>query len=153
MTKRLAAFIDELTDGTEAAARAEDEFRRTVAARLKALETERVFAFRRLNLMRAIAASMTEAENEEMALAAAAIELRGRLGWSSDSDARSEVLSRFSPVVKGIFALSVRDVTADQDVGPARKLAEFEQWYAATHAGPFWALFDSPMPETPLVDF
>jgi len=153
MTKHLAAFINRLTAATEAAARAEDEFRRTVAGRMRALETERAFAFRRLNLMRAIAEAMIEAENEEAAVAAAAAELRGRLGWSSDSDARSEVLSRFSPVAKAMFALSAEEVTAEHDADPARNLAEFEQWYAATHTVPFWALFENPLPETPLVDF
>jgi len=32
-------------------------------------------------------------------------------------------------------------------------LASFEAWYRDTHPGPFWALFDHDMPETPLVDF
>jgi hypothetical protein len=37
------------------------------------------------------------------------------------------------------------------DIGDA--LARFEAWYAATHSGPFWALFEHYVTETPVVDF
>jgi hypothetical protein len=32
-------------------------------------------------------------------------------------------------------------------------LAEFERWYRETHPNPFWKLFETYMPETPVVDF
>ena len=35
----------------------------------------------------------------------------------------------------------------------AQELANFEIWYGATHTVAFWDLFETVMPETPLVDF
>ena len=33
------------------------------------------------------------------------------------------------------------------------ELAAFEEWYAQTHPVQFWVLFETYIPETPLVDF
>jgi hypothetical protein len=148
-----ASFLGTLKAAAEGAAIAETEFRRQAADRTKALERERAFAFRRLNLMRAVAEAVAAAESEEIAVAASLALLRSRLGWSSDSDARSEVLSRFSPVAAAVFAcLAPLDgETSAPDV--TRVLEEFEAWYAATRATPFWALFEQYVAETPVVDF
>jgi hypothetical protein len=43
------------------------------------------------------------------------------------------------------------DVERGDDVLGA--LAAFETWYAETHTGPFWHLFEVYIPETPRVDF
>ena len=80
--------------------------------------------------------------------------MRAKLGWSSDSDARTEVLSRFVPVAQQVFA---NLVPAAERVAPVpdviRTLTEFETWYGEIHPNPFWMLFENQMPETPLVDF
>ncbi|MGX9576492.1 hypothetical protein [Mesorhizobium sp. f-mel] len=90
-------FLVELKTAAEAAKVAEGRFRREAAVRIAALEQERAFAFRRLNLMQAIAEAMASAESEEIAVASAFATLRTRLGWNSDSEARSEVIARFRP--------------------------------------------------------
>ena len=141
-------FLDELKCAAERASQAEDAFRREIAARTKSLERERAFAHRRLNMMRDIDEVIAPAASEENAIAAAEAALRLRLGWPDLSPARTEVLSRFAPVARAVFAIRESD---DNDVVAA--LASFEEWYRDTHPGPFWALFDHEMPETPLVDF
>lgn len=153
MTAHLSSFLDSLKIATDVAAKAEDEFRRSVATRIKALETERAFAFRRLNLMRAIAEAIAAAESEEAAVSGASAALRSRLGWSSDSDARDEVLSRFAAIAKAMFAQLASEEAEQEPADTAKALAEFEAWYAATHTAPFWVLFENVMPETPVVDF
>ncbi|HTQ83794.1 MAG TPA: hypothetical protein VMI47_11050 [Pseudolabrys sp.] len=125
-----------------------------MAARVKALERERAFAFRRFNLMRSIADAIAGAESEEIAVAAATAVLRTKLGWSSDSDARAAVLSRFTPVAQAMFASLAPPQSGDgppPDVVAA--LGEFERWYAESHPNLFWILFENYMPETPVVDF
>jgi len=148
------SFLDTLEFAANKATQAENDFRRESAARAKVLERERAFAHRRLNFVRAIADAVATAENSEMAVAAATVVIRTKLGWSSDSDARALVLSRLAPVVQQVFA-SV--VSADEDDAPpadvVRCLTEFETWYRDTHPNPFWALFEHYMPETPVVDF
>jgi hypothetical protein len=149
-----STFLDALKLATERANAAEDEFRREVAVRVKALERDRAFAFRRLNLMRAIADAIGGAESEEIAVAVAAAMLRTKLGWSSDSEARDVTLSRFAPVAQAMFAsLAPAESESDDRPDVVDALAGFERWYAETHPNPFWVLFDTYMPETPLVDF
>jgi hypothetical protein len=148
------SFLDDLKRATERATAAESDFRRDIAQRLKALENERAFAFRRYNLMRAIADVVASAESEEIAVAGATAMLRARLGWASDSEARDAVVTRFTPVAQAMFASlapSDDEDAAAPDVIAA--LAEFERWYGETHPNPFWILFENTMPETPVVDF
>lgn len=152
------SFLDALKEAADRATAAEDDFRRDIAQRIKALETERAFAFRRLNLMRAIAEVVAGAEGEEIAVAAATAVLRAKLGWAGDSEARDEVVSRFAPVAQAMFASLSPETPAptgkdapEPDVVGA--LAEFERWYAETHPDAFWTLFENYLPETPVVDF
>lgn len=153
MTAQGFLFLDQLKTAADAASAAEAAFRQQAAEQIAALDRERAFAFRRLNLMRAIANAIVETETEELAVANALATLRAKLDWSSDSDARALVLSRFSPVAQAMFG----NLMPSQDQVPlpdvAQALAEFENWYAQTRATPFWSLFDHYRPETPVVDF
>jgi hypothetical protein len=158
----LAPFLDSLDAAAKSAAAAETAYRREAAERIKSLERERSFAYRRANLMRPIADAVARAESEEMAVAGSQAILRAKLGWSSDSEARSAILTEFAPVVRGLFAnLHPQPDTPPSDTPPSGTppadvlalLGVFEAWYEATHRKPFWDLFDQPMPETPLVDF
>jgi hypothetical protein len=148
------SFLDDLKRATERAAAAENDFRREIAQRIKAIENERAFAFRRYNLMRAIADVVASAESEEIAVAGATALLRAKLGWPSDSEARSAVLSRFAPVVQAMFAsLAPSDDEDAPTPDVIGALSEFERWYGETHPNPFWILFENYLPETPVVDF
>lgn len=149
-----SSFLDALRQDADRAGRAEDEYRHEVAARTKALEQERAFAHRRLNFMCAVAETVVAADSEAVAVAAAKSVMRNKLGWGGDDDeARAEVLERFAPVAQQVFKGLA---PADDEAPPPDVLAAlnaFEAWYGSTHPGPFWALFEHYMPETPLVDF
>ena len=147
------AFLGALQAAAHDAEAAEAAFRRNAAARIAALEQEGAFAFRRVNFLRAIADAVSGAEDEQAAAAHANAALHARLGWTSDSEARSAVVARFAPVAEALFLAlpSEADRPAPADVRAA--LASFETWYAETHERPFWALFEHYVPETPLVDF
>ena len=147
------SFLDALATAADEAEKAEATFRRDIAGRIKALEQERAFAFRRLNFMRAVADVIASAESEEIAVAHALATMRTRLGWSSDSEARSEVLSRFAPVAEAAFASLAPPEAETEEADVPKALADFEAWYAATRGSPFWILFEQYMPETPRVDF
>lgn len=152
-----ASFLDALKLETERATAAENDFRRDIAQRFKELEMVRAAAFRRFNLMRAVAEVVASAESEEIAVAGATGMLRAKLNWSTDSEARSEVLSRFAAVAQAMFAsLAPSDDENEEDAATPdviAALAEFERWYRETHPNPFWVLFETYMPETPIVDF
>jgi hypothetical protein len=146
-------FVTALQAAAEGAAKAEAEFRRHASQRLATLEAARAFAYRRLNLMKAVADAAAGSASEEIAVANALAVLRAKLGWHGDSVARSEVLSRFAAVARAVAG----GFSAREDDGPEpdvmTALAEFETWYAENHPGPFSALFEQHLPETPVVDF
>ncbi len=146
------SFLEDLRVAARDAEAAEAGFRREVAARISDLEQQRAFAFRRLNLMQAIAEAAGPAEDEPTAMAYALAALRARLNWESDSEARAAVLARFAPVAQAVFAsLMPDDDNSAADVAAA--LTQFEIWYSQTHTAPFWTLFEHYIPETPRVDF
>ncbi len=146
------SFLENLRVAARDAEAAEAGFRREVAARISDLEQQRAFAFRRLNLMQAIAEAAGPAEDEPTAMAYALAALRARLNWESDSEARAAVLARFAPVAQAVFAsLMPDDDNSAADVAAA--LTQFEIWYSQTHTAPFWTLFEHYIPETPRVDF
>ena len=150
----ISSFLNALELAAKQSEQIENDFRREWAERIKSLERERAFAHRRLNFMRTIVDAVATAESEEIAVAAATAVVRAKLGWSSDSDARAEVLAHFLPVAQQAFASL--EPTADDAVPPPdlmHALTEFETWYRETHPNPFWMLFENQMPETPLVDF
>jgi hypothetical protein len=147
-------FLDMLELAASRSAQAESDFRREWTERIKALEHERACAHRRLNFMRAITEAVATAESEEIAVAAATAAMRAKLGWWDESDARTEVLLRFVPVARQVFA-GLTSVVEEEAPPPdiLGALAAFETWYRETHPHPFWILFENQMPETPLVDF
>jgi hypothetical protein len=155
--KPTPSFLDDLKLAADRASAAEDQFRSEFAKRTKALESDRAFAFRRLNLMRAVADVVADMEGEEIAVAAATAVLRTKLGWSDDSEPRDLVVSRFAPVAAAMYASLSPDIEGQENQAPApdvmATLAEFERWYAETHPQPFWVLFENYLPETPRVDF
>jgi hypothetical protein len=160
-------FLDALKAAADEAEKAEGALRREMAQRIAVLERKRAFAFRRLNLMRAVTKAVADAERddiaaeegavpadalEEVAVACAQDALCDKLGWSSLSPARNEVLTHFKPVARFVFRSLNRPDDADT-VQVQDALAAFEAWYAGSHEQPFWALFDHYIPETPRVDF
>jgi hypothetical protein len=136
-------LLDRLKAEAEQADKAEDAYRREAAQRIKALEQERSFAYRRLNLLRAVAGAMAEAEQEKEAVAAAERVLRDKLGWASDSAPRLAVLRQFDAVASAMHGAAEETAA----------LSRFEAWYQEAHGSPFWILFEHYMRETPLVDF
>jgi hypothetical protein len=147
------SFLDALKQAASDAETAEAVFRREVATRIKLLEQERAFAFRRLNFMRAVAGVIASAEGEEIAVANALAVLREKLGWGTDSDARSAVLTRFAVVAQAAFASLAPPEAEAQEADVGKALAEFEAWYAQNHPTSFWVLFEQHVAEFPVVDF
>jgi hypothetical protein len=149
----VAAFLNNLAKAADKAAAAEKQYRQEASASIRRLERERAFAYRRLNLLRAVADAMKNAENLEAAVDCALAILRSKLGWSDvDSDATSAVCTHFAPVARVIFTtFEPAEEPGDSDLAGA--LAAFEAWYSSTHPEPFWVLFEQHMVETPRVDF
>ena len=153
--KSSPSFLDALKSEADRASGVESAFHRELTQRIKALEQERAFAFRRLNLMQSIAQAVATTEEPAVAVANSLALLRTELGWDEDSESRSAVLSRFAPVAEAVFVNLIppnEGHAPSPDAAVINALAEFERWYAATYPTPFWALFDRYVPEMPLVE-
>ncbi len=149
----MIAFLDALTQAASRADGAEAELRKEMSARLKAIEQERAFAYRRLNLMRAVAQAVAGAGSQDAAAAQAAAALRERLGWSGDSEPRLRTLEKFAPVAKAVFASLAPAEAEAPEADALAALGDFEAWYLQSFGTPFWVLFEHYIPETPVVDF
>ena len=151
MTLAATSFLDRFKAAAAQAEAAETQYRQEAVQRIAHLEKERAFAFRRLNLLIALAGAAGQAESEDAAVANGLALLRDRINWSTVDEKRSEVLSRFSSVVAAVFRVVTRpeDVSSDS---VADALAEFEAWYLDHRLNPFWALFEQELPELPLVE-
>ncbi len=147
-----SSFLDALKTAATEADAAEANFRKQFDDRIRTLEQERAFAYRRFNLMCAIANAIAPAKDEEQAVAIARATLRSSVGWEDDSETRTETLTRFAPVSQAAFAsLAPPEAEADE-AGVPQALAEFEAWYLAERGQPFWNLFEQYIPELPLVE-
>ncbi len=153
MNVMASSFLDKLQSAVTRADAAESELRKEIAARLKTIESDRMFAYRRLNLMRAVAEGVVAAESEEIAIANSLGVLRSKLGWSSDSEPRQAVLSNFAPVGKAVFLSLAPPEAEAPEADVIATLTQFENWYAEKHGTPFWILFENYIRETPVVDF
>ena len=150
---RAAAWLAELAAATGEADRAEQAWRAESLRRAQELADARAFAWRRANLLRAVAQSVAAAEDEAGAVADGLACLRERLGWAANSAAREEIVQAFAPVCAELHACGQPEEEGQEPPDPAAALAAFEAWYQAARGTPFWILFETYMPETPVVDF
>ena len=144
------SLVDQLKQAADEAGAVEASFRREAAERIRLLEQERSFAFRRYNVIRSVATAIASAENEEAACLRATAQLRAQLDLPSSIEAA--VAEYFSPVARLIYA-SLKPEPADCIAEARAALGDFEAWYAATYGRSFWMLLEVHMVETPVVDF
>jgi hypothetical protein len=135
-----------------AAGEAEGTLRKQMEAEILRLERERAFAYRRLNFVRTLSDGIHSAENEEAAVARGCAVARTELGWESDSETRTETLSRLVPFIRSAFACRASEGAEAPVDGAAKTLADFEAWYMKRFGQPFWMLFERHIEELPLVE-
>jgi hypothetical protein len=147
-----ASYLDRLDRAARAASAEEDTYRKVTMERIKALERQRAFAFRRLNLVRAVAASIADANDEAEAAARGSATFLRELNWNGASERQREVVDKFLPVVTALWQM--RDGSLpDGEAGPAdAALADFERWFAENRNAPFESLMDTEVLELPLVE-
>jgi hypothetical protein len=130
----------------------EAALRKQMESEILRLERQRAFAFRRLNFMRLLSDGIEAAENEEAAVAMGCATVRTQLGWHSESETRTETLSRLTPVIQTTFAC-LNPAEAEPPTAKAvEALADFEAWYEARFGQAFWSLFEQQVEELPLVE-
>ena len=164
-TQQLSALLDDFERSAHAASVNEENYRREVAVRLKELENDRAFGFRRLNLMRTVIAALQGCETEEEALAGGSAAFLREVGWSSESEAQQEALEQFHPDSRACWqtrqlgaeteADGETEATVKGEAEPAEignRLNEFERWFGKARNGPFLSVLEREIVELPLVE-
>jgi hypothetical protein len=148
----MCGYLAGLQATADAAAHRETAFRKEAPQRIATLERERAFAYRRLNLMRAIDGAVDGAESEDSAVRAGLAMLRAKVDETSESSIPTPVMTHFASVVASVF--HVVEGEGELPVSAiGETLAVFEAWYLAAYSKPFLTLFEHVMPQTPVVDF
>lgn len=148
-----AAWLDDLHQAAHAAGVAEEQFRKEAARQAAELATARAFAWRRLNLLRAVARAVAGTQDEAAATAAgraAFLRETGLAGAGGGSPA--EVADRFSPVVVAVWHATRPDAPDDAAAEAGAALAAFEGWYGDTRSTAFLHLMEREIVELPLVE-
>jgi hypothetical protein len=150
-TPALQALLAAFETAAGAARETEAFLRQQLEAEILRLERQRAFAYRRLSFVRVLSESIQLAENTEAALAKGRAAVRTELGWHSDSETRTETLTRLAPLFQATFAClgSAADASPTEVV---KALDAFEAWYETRFEQSFWSLFDQHIEEMPLVE-
>lgn len=148
----LAIYLDRLDRSARDANAKEDTLRRDLTRRLRELEDERAFAFRRLNLMRSVSASIAEAKDGAEAVQKGSSVLLREVGWTGANEQQKQVVERFIPVVISAWNAAREEGGDPHGDAVGRALAEFENWFAEDRKTPFLALLGREVVELPLVE-
>jgi hypothetical protein len=138
-----------LEQAAEAAKAAEDAFRKSAAAETARLQGIRVIAFRRVRLVDLLERSMPPGDDVEARVEYQADRLCREFGWSRESAAHAEVIARLQPVFRALAT----GATSTQGGEVVKSLEAFENWFSSARGISFYALFDTHVQETPVVDF
>src|SRR5262245_18663542 len=145
----MPAFVQDLEWQAKLAARAEADYRIQTRDRLAQLEAARVSAYRRLNLLRDMAAAIAAVADEAPAIEAGLDYACTRTGWSEADTAYAEVRARLKPVAEAIRAAD-QPATPEQPPlpvqAPVLAFASFEAWYRARFDADFLSLMASDTP-------
>ncbi len=150
----MPAFVDDLRRRAEEAARAESTYRAEARDRLAALEQARILAYRRVEMIDALARTVAAGEDRITATDAGVTMLCDMTGWSSADAAHDEVRRQLAAVADQAW-LAEHPAEADgKPVDVAQAFARFEAWYAERFGAAFTSLIARDVPSlTPLVDF
>lgn len=151
-TPALTELLNRLDQTARQASTAEDAFRREAVEKIRALEHDRIYAFRRLNLVRSVVAAMAGAENEEQASARGRTALLNELNWTGASEAQREVTARFQPVLDLLWRMQEGNPAGKDEPTLEQALAAFERWFGENRKGSFMSLMDGEPLELPLVE-
>jgi hypothetical protein len=150
----MPAFVDDLRRRAEEAARVEAAYRSEARDRLAALEQARVLAYRRVEMVDALARAVAAGEDRTTATDAGVSTLCDMTGWSSADAAYDEVRQQLGAVADQAWLAEHPAEANGKPVDVPQAFARFEAWYAERFGAAFTSLIAREVPSlTPLVDF
>ena len=152
ISSEYAAYLDGLDRLAREASAAEEQFRKEAAKRAEQLKNERVFAFRRLNLLRAIGRAVAAAKDEGEAQRSGRDALFREVLWSGVTPPQQEAAERFTPVILAVWAATGPNRESEDGASVADAMAEFESWFEENRNTAFLNLMEREVVELPLVE-
>jgi hypothetical protein len=146
------AYLEDLGAVAREASIAEEQYRKQAALRAEELKAERAFAFRRLNLVKAIGRAVSSAENEEDALKTGRSVFLREVSWNGATQKQKEVADRFNPVILSVWSAVQPEQEMEEQPLVGDALAAFEDWYRESRNTAFLNLMEREIVELPLVE-
>jgi hypothetical protein len=167
MPASVDSLIARLQADCTAAEAAERSIRASVDAQIKAAETDRAFAWRRLNALSDMAKVAAAEPEREAAVERQLIALFRDIGWvetalSELGEGAQPLIDALRPIAEALHAQAHPappaegeevGTTAEPAVDPLAAFRAFEAWYQADRGQPFLQVFERYTPPTPLVEF
>lgn len=152
ISSEYAAYLDDLDRRAREASVAEEQFRKEAARQTEHLKNERVFAYRRLNLLRAIGRAVATAKDEAEAQGSGGSVFYREVGWSGATQAQRDAAEQFMPVILAIWNAAGPDREVDEECSIPEVLAAFERWFEESRSTAFLNLMEREVVELPLVE-
>lgn len=165
MPATVDSLIERLQADCTAAEAAERSIRASVDQQIKAAETRRAFAWRRLNALSDMARVAALEPDREAAVERQLVALFHDIGWVESGlaelgEGAQPLIDALRPIAEALHAQAHPAPAAEGEppaaepaVDPLAAFRAFEAWYEAERGQPFLQVFERYMPPTPLVEF
>ena len=163
MPSVLDSLIDRLQADCTAAEAAERSVRASVESQIKAAETARAFAWRRLNALTDMAKAAAQEPDPEASIERQLVALFREIGWLETSlaelgEGAQPLIEAVRPVAEALHA-QTHPAPAKEGEEPApvadpiEAFRAFEAWYERERGQPFLKVYERYVPPTPVVEF
>jgi len=156
-------LIARLQADCTAAEAAERSVRASVDAQIKAAETARAFAWRRLNALSDMAKEAAAEPDPEASIERQLVALFREIGWLETSltelgEGAQPLIDAVKPIAEALHAQAhpapVEEGEPPAPVAdPIEAFRAFEAWYERERGQPFLKAYERYVPPTPVVDF
>ncbi len=165
MPSAIDTLIARLQADCTAAEAAERSVRASVDAQIKAAETDRAFAWRRLNALSDMARIAAGEPKRDVAVERQLIALFREIGWIENDlaelgEGARPLIDRLRPIAEALHAQAYPPAAEEGSqavptaaVDPIAAFRAFEAWYESERGQPFLQVFERYVPPTPLVEF
>jgi hypothetical protein len=157
------SLIARLQADCTAAEAAEKSVRASVEAQIKAAETARAFAWRRLNALSDMAKAAAAEPDPEASIERQLVALFREIGWIETSIAEvgegaQPLIEALRPVTEALHAQAHPAPAQEGELpapaaDPIEAFRAFEAWYERERGQPFLKVYERYVPPTPVVEF
>lgn len=158
-----ASLFKRLQADCTAAEKAERDIRASVDAQIKAAETARAFAWRRLNALQDMARVAAAESEPEVSVERQLVALFREIGWIENGlaelgEGAQPLIDKARPIARALHDQAHPAPPKDGEMpppapDPVAEFRAFESWYESERGQPFLKAYERYVPPTPVVEF